>query len=244
MPQFLPHDGINLAYAKQPGQTPGVMFLGGYYSDMTGTKAQFLAAQCAQADRAFIRFDYRGHGQSGGRFRDGCIGDWFGDALAILDQRTAGPQLLVGSSMGGWLALKLALARPGRVCGVIGLAAAPDFTEDLVWNLLSAEDKAKLERDGFISDAGAEPLIYTLKLVQEGRQHLLLRQDITLACPVHLLQGQMDDAVPWQTAVRIKQAIKGAPVTLTLIPDGNHRLSREEDCSLLWQSVSAMLQSL
>ena len=228
----------------QPGAGPGVMFLGGYCSDMTGTKAGYLAAQCAETGQGFLRFDYRGHGQSEGRFRDGCIGDWFDDALAIFDRCTAGPQLLIGSSMGGWLALKLALARPDRVVGLIGIAAAPDFTEDLVWDQLSPAARTQLERDGYMQEQGApaaQPLIYTYKLVTEGRQHLLLRGEIALQCPLRLLQGQCDADVPWATAHKIAARATTADKQVILVKDGDHRLSRAEDCALLWATVQELI---
>jgi pimeloyl-ACP methyl ester carboxylesterase len=225
-----------LAYEKLAGQALGLVFLGGYASDMTGTKASFLAARCDAENRAFLRFDYRGHGQSSGEFKDCSIGDWFADSLAVFDALTEGKQILVGSSMGGWLALKLALARPDRVAGIIGIAAAPDFTEDLIWQNLSAADRLRLEQDGYITDPESG-LIYTKHLLIEARAHLLLRAPIGLTCPVHLLQGQQDQAVPWQTAEHISAKLTGTKTTITLIPDGDHRLSRPEDCELLWQSV-------
>ncbi len=245
MTNFITHDHIRLAYQHQTGEAPGIFFLGGYFSDMTGTKAEYLAAQCAASGRAYTRFDYRGHGQSEGRFRDACLGDWYSDALAVFDQCTTGTQILVGSSMGGWLALKLALARPERVCGLVGVAAAPDFTEDLVWDLLSPEDQTRMVQEGFLRGSGTDSLVYTHRLVEEGRQHLLLRAPLPLACPVRLLQGQQDDAVPWQTALRIEQRVQehGGDVAVTFIPDGDHRLSRDADCALLWQTITALLPS-
>ncbi len=243
-PNHLLHAGHRLAYMRQDGSGPGIVFLGGYCSDMTGTKAGFLAAQCATAERAFLRFDYRGHGQSEGRFRDGCIGDWFDDALTLFDQCTEGPQILVGSSMGGWLGLKLALARPDRVVGMVGIAAAPDFTEDLVWNQLTSAARQQLERDGYVQQQcapGAQPLIYTRKLVEEGRRHLLLRDAIPLRCPLRLLQGRCDADVPWETAQQIAERVKTADVRVTLIEDGDHRLSRGEDCTLLWEKIQELI---
>jgi pimeloyl-ACP methyl ester carboxylesterase len=219
---------------------PCVMFLGGYFSDMTGTKAQFLATECAGQGRGYTRFDYSGHGQSEGRFREGCIGDWYCDALAVFDQCTTGKQILVGSSMGGWLALKLALERPDRVAAVVGVAAAPVFTEDLVWDLLSADDRARMEREGYLFGTGAEPLVYTHKLVVEGRQHLLLRKQLPLQCPVRLLQGQKDDAVPWQTAQAIQRQMTHDNVQIIFIPEGDHRLSQPQDLALLWQTIESV----
>lgn len=220
------------------------MFLGGYCSDMTGTKAGFLAEQCTKTGRSFLRFDYRGHGQSEGRFRDGCIGDWFDDVLAVFDACTVGPQILVGSSMGGWLALKLALARPERVAGLVGIAAAPDFTEDLLWNKLSLEARQQLEREGYLQEQAtpaAQPMIYTHNLVIEGRRHLLLRDVIALRCAVRLLQGQGDLDVPWETALKIAAQVTAQDVRVTLIKDGDHRLNRPEDCALLWGAVQELV---
>lgn len=244
MSYFFRHQDRRLAYLRQDGVAPGVLFLGGYCSDMTGTKAGFLAEQCAKTGRGFLRFDYRGHGQSEGRFRDGCIGDWFDDALAIFDACTVGAQILVGSSMGGWLALKLALARPERVVGLVGIAAAPDFTEDLLWNKLSGAARQQLERDGYLQEQAApeaQPMIYTHNLVVEGRRHLLLRDAIALRCPVRLLQGQGDVDVPWETAIKIAAQVTAQDVRVTLIKDGDHRLNRPEDCALLWAAVQELV---
>lgn len=241
---FLSQQDRRLAYQRQDGESPGVIFLGGYCSDMTGTKAGFLAEQCSNSGRGFLRFDYRGHGQSDGRFRDGCIGDWFDDALAVFDACSAGAQILVGSSMGGWLALKLALARPERVVGLVGIAAAPDFTEDLLWDKLSVAARQQLERDGYLQEQAtptAQPMIYTHKLVLEGRRHLLLRSAIALRCPVRLLQGQGDADVPWETALKIAAQVTAQDVRITLIKDGDHRLNRPEDCALLWAAVEELV---
>ncbi|MBP7253580.1 MAG: alpha/beta hydrolase [Alphaproteobacteria bacterium] len=234
------HHNRRIAYEPQAGQAPGLMFLGGYASDMTGTKATFLAERCATAGHAFLRFDYSGHGQSEGRFAEGCIGDWYDDALAVFDQCTDGQQILIGSSMGGWLALKLACERPERVKAIIGIAAAPDFTEDLVWNQLTSSEQEQMQREGSLSGKGGDPLTYSYKLVLEGRQHLLLRVSLPIACPVILLQGQKDEAVPWQTAQRIRDNLPNAPVTVKLIPDGDHRLSAPEHLALLWESVVSL----
>lgn len=240
MPDIIVHNHRRLAYERQDGQKPGLIFLGGYASDMTGTKASFLAERCAAAGRAFVRFDYSGHGQSEGRFAEGCIGDWYSDALAVFDRCTAGKQMLIGSSMGGWLALKLACARPERVSAIIGIAAAPDFTEDLVWNQLSPAEQEQMRREGGLTGKGEDTLTYSYKLVTEGRQHLMLRAPLPITCPVHLLQGQKDAAVPWQTAHRIRDNLPHAQVTIHLISEGDHRLSQSADLALLWQSVSAL----
>ncbi|MGE3624667.1 MAG: alpha/beta hydrolase, partial [Bdellovibrionales bacterium] len=228
IPEFLSLPDRRLAYQRLRGGSgkAGVVFLGGYASDMTGTKAGFLAERCAGAGFSFLRFDYRGHGQSEGEFRDGMIGHWFDDACGVLDRLTEGPQILVGSSMGGWIGLMLARERPERVKALIGIAAAPDFTEDLMWLRMTYEQRARLERDGEIPDPGAPSgtaLPVTRRLIEDGRQHLLLRSPLEISCPVHLLQGQHDDEVPWQHALRIAERITHDNVRVTWIMDGDHR---------------------
>ncbi|HEY9566540.1 MAG TPA: alpha/beta hydrolase, partial [Thalassobaculum sp.] len=193
--------GQSLAYHRSPGRAPGVVFLGGYASDMSGTKATALETHVRDRGHAFLRFDYRGHGQSSGRFDDGTIGRWRDDALAAFDALTEGPQILVGSSMGGWIALLLALARPDRVAGLVGIAAAPDFTEDLMWAEFDAAQRATLARDRILrqpSEYSPEPYVVTMDLIEDGRRHLLLRAPIPLSIPVRLLQGVRDPDVPYR----------------------------------------------
>lgn len=232
--------------SPENAQNPGILFLGGYLSDMTGSKALFLEAQCRSAGLGFVRFDYRGHGASSGAFEDGCIGDWFDDALKIFDNVAKGPQIVVGSSMGGWIGLLLARARPERLAAFIGIAAAPDFTEDLVWPFLSEEKKTELEKNGKIYETVSppdhvEPL--TKKLLNEGRNHLLLRAPLKIDAPVRLLQGMKDDQVPWKTALRIAERVTTEDVRATLVKDGDHRLSRPQDLALLWRTVQEYLAS-
>jgi len=242
--EFLTLPDRKLAYQRLRGCGGiGIVFLGGYASDMTGTKAGFLAEKAAESGFPYLRFDYRGHGQSGGDFRDGTIGAWFEDAREALDRLTEGPQVLVGSSMGGWIGLMLARARPERVKAFVGIAAAPDFTEDLMWLRLSAEQKEQLTRTGEILDPTAPPeaqLPVALKLIEEGRNHLLLRAPIKIACAVHLLQGLHDEEVPWQHAIRITENIAHDNVRITFIKDGDHRLSRASDLEFLWRVVEEM----
>lgn len=245
--QYLTLPDRRLAYqrvaASLPGPAPGLVFLSGFGSDMTGSKAEFLAQQAARHNRALLRFDYRGHGQSDGKFADGCIGDWLDDAVAVFDQLTTGAQILVGSSMGGWLALLLARLRPERVAGIVGIAAAPDFTEVLVRANLNSRQQAELTATGATYDEAAPPdfrLPYTQKLLDEGRDHLLLDAKIQLSCPVHLLQGMEDPAVPWQHALKIVERLESPSVKLTLIKDGEHRLSRDQDLASLWQAVEGL----
>lgn len=219
---------------------PGIVFLGGFASDMTGSKAMALDAYCAATGRAFVRFDYRGHGQSSGRFVDGTIGRWRDDALAVIDQLTEGPQILVGSSMGGWLMLLCALARPDRVAGLIGIAAAPDFTEELMWAKMDAAMQAQLMRDGRVEEPSAyadEPYVITRDLIEDGRRHLLLHRAIPLTQPVRLLHGQADDDVPFTVSLRAAERLAGRDVIVTLIKDGDHRLSRPQDLDRLMLAV-------
>lgn len=239
-------DGPNgrIAYVASPGRPPTVLFLGGLKSDMTGTKATFLDAWCRARGQAFLRFDYTGHGASAGRFEDGTIGTWTADALAVLDRLTEGKVVLVGSSMGGWVMLNAALARPDRVAALVGIAAAPDFTEDLLWDRWDEEARATLLIHGVVIepnpyDAAGYP--YTRALIEDGRRHLRLRAPIPLACPVRLLHGQQDDAVPWQTSLRLADRLAGGDVQVTLLKDGDHRLSREADLSLLARTLAPLL---
>ncbi|MBM3585787.1 MAG: alpha/beta hydrolase [Alphaproteobacteria bacterium] len=244
-PAFLDRpDGQRVAYHRLAGRGPGVVFLGGFMSDMTGTKALALEEHCRTAGRAFVRFDYLGHGASSGRFEDGTIGRWADDALAVLDALTEGPLVLVGSSMGGWIMLLAARARPDRVAGLAGIAAAPDFTEDLLWGAWDEPTRARLLRDGHIrvpSLYGAAPYTITRELVEEGRAHRLLGAPIPIRCPVRLLQGMVDLDVPWATALRLAERLESKDVTVTLIKDGDHRLSREQDLTRLMAMVDGLV---
>jgi len=237
-------DGQSLAYHRSAGRNPGVVFLGGYASDMTGTKATALEAHVRDRGHAFLRFDYRGHGQSSSRFEDGTIGRWRDDALAAFDSLTEGPQVLVGSSMGGWIALLLALARPERVAGLVGIAAAPDFTEDLMWAEFDASQRAALERDRILripSEYSDVPSIVTMGLIEDGRNHLLLRAPIHLTVPVRLLQGMRDPDVPYRYALTLADRLESDDVQIRLIKDGDHRLSTERDLAILTETVDALL---
>jgi pimeloyl-ACP methyl ester carboxylesterase len=239
-------DGPNgrIAHVASPGRAPTVVFLGGLRSDMTGTKATFLDAWCRARGQGFVRFDYTGHGASAGRFEDGTIGAWSADATTVLDRRTEGKVVLVGSSMGGWTMLNVALARPDRIAALVGIAAAPDFTEDLLWDRWDEATRATLLRDGVVIEPNPyDPAGYpcTRALIEDGRRHLCLRAPIPLACPVRLLHGQRDDAVPWRTSLRLAECLAGGDVQVTLIKDGDHRLSREADLSLLGRTLAALL---
>ncbi|MEK0082558.1 alpha/beta hydrolase [Benzoatithermus flavus] len=236
-----------LSWRYTPGALPTVMFLTGFRSDMTGSKALHLERHCATRGQGYIRFDYRGHGASGGRFEEGCIGDWTADTLAVLDTvAPPGPVVLVGSSMGGWIMLLVALARPDRVKGLVGIAPAPDFTEDLIRPNLGPEQKEALARDGMFlaPSAYGEPIPITRRLLEDGARHLVLRAPLPIRCPVHLLHGQQDPDVPWQTSLRLAGALASTAVTVELIKDGDHRLSREEDLRRIATALDRVLEQV
>ena len=240
---ILTRNGAAIAYRQIDGATPGVMFLGGFMSDMQGTKAVALERHCQAAGRAFLRFDYRGHGESSGEFVDGTIGVWTDDAVAMLDRCTAGRQILVGSSMGGWIMLLAALARPGRVAGLVGVAAAPDFTEDLLWERFDGATRRELVRKGICMmppEYGDDPYPVTMRLVEDGRKRLLLRRPIPLHCPVRLLHGMRDEAVPWMTSSRLAERLLSDNVRVFLVKDGDHRLLRDEDIGCLTGAVDEL----
>ncbi len=236
-------DGVELAWRRLSGRGPTIVFLPGFRSDMAGSKAQYLAEFAAGRGQAMLRLDYSGHGASGGRFEDGTIGLWTADARQAIDQLTEGPLLLVGSSMGGWIGLNLALGLPDRVAGFIGIAAAPDFTETLIWDPMPAPARAALLAAGVIhtpSEYG-EPLAITRALIEDGRQHLRLGAAIPLRCPIRLLQGQKDADVPWLTALTLAERVESENVEVILIKDGDHRLSRNSDLALLEDVVLRLL---
>jgi pimeloyl-ACP methyl ester carboxylesterase len=217
----------------EPGASrPTVVFLGGFMSDMMGRKAEALARFCAARGQGFLRFDHFAHGQSSGAMEDATVGGWAEDAVAILDRLTAGPLVLVGSSMGAWVALLAALARPQRVQALIGLAAAPDFTEELVWNAYTPAEQETLMREGKIvepSPYGERPYVFTRALIEDGRQHLLLNGPIAIDVPVRLIHGMADRDVPYTMALRLAERLASTDVAVTLIKDADHRLSRDTD---------------
>jgi pimeloyl-ACP methyl ester carboxylesterase len=235
--QLTTPQGRRIACHQRGGTGPGVVFLGGFKSDMGGTKAVFLADWAAARGRAFLRFDYSGHGASGGAFEDGCIGDWFQDAAAVL-ALTTGPQVLVGSSMGGWIALLLARAMPERVAGLVTIAAAPDFTEDSLWAGFSEAQRAAVMA-GFVdlpSDYGA-PYRITKALIEEGRRHLVLREPLHLPFPVRMLQGTADVDVPMHRALALLDHATGPDIRLTLVKGADHRFSTHECLFMIGQAV-------
>ncbi len=225
-----------LAYRQFAG-TSGCNFLwlSGFRSDMQGSKVLALEAWARGQGHGFLAFDYRGHGQSGGTFRDGTISDWRNDTLAMLDARAEGKQILVGSSMGGWMALLAALARPQRVAGLILIAPAPDFTAKLLWPSLPGTAKDEIRSNGYWmqpSDYG-DPVPITAALIRDGATHQILDAPITFDGPVRILQGMLDDAVPWRHAERLVETITSEDLTFTLVKDGDHRLSRPRDIARL-----------
>lgn len=233
-----------LAWSRLPGRGPGVVFLPGFRSDMQGSKAIFLRDHCAARGQAFLRLDYSGHGASDGRFEDGTIGQWAADALAVFDALTDGPQILVGSSMGGWIAMLIARQRAARLAGLVGIAPAPDFTEALLWPALPAEMRQALTRDGIIhlpSQYG-EPTPVTRALIEDGKRQSVLSAPIDLPCPVRILQGMADPDVPWRHALRILETLSQGDARVTLIKDGDHRLSRPEDLRLLAETLDSLLR--
>ena len=237
-------EGPPLAYRLAAGAGPGVVFLGGFMSDMTGEKATALDAFCRQQGRAFLRFDYRGHGASGGRFEESVLSDWLADTLAVLDRLTAGPQVLVGSSMGGWLMLLAALARPERVHALIGIAPAPDFVLRVDAGL-TAEQRCDLDGQGFFlrpSEYGDGPYTITKALIEDGKRHCLLDRPIPVLRPVRLLHGMRDDAVPWRGSLRLVERIEGGDVRTVFVKDGDHRLSRPADLTLLTTVLDELLR--
>jgi pimeloyl-ACP methyl ester carboxylesterase len=242
-----PSDTRSIAVRLRPGAAPGLFWLGGFRSDMQGIKAQALDAWGARNGRAVVRFDYSGHGESGGDFADGTIGRWLEEGLAVFDAHCDGPQVVIGSSMGGWLALLLAreVARresaAATIAGLVLIAPAIDFTEELMWKRFSPEARRDIEEKGVWarpSQYSAESYPITRKLIEEGRNHLLLGGMIETGCPVRILQGVQDPDVPWQHAVELTSRFARDDVVLTLVKDGDHRLSRPEDIERLIAAVA------
>lgn len=237
---FTTPQGRSIAYVRTPGQGPGVVFLGGFMSDMTGTKAQFLQDWAQMQGRAFLRFDYSGHGQSSGAFEDGCIGDWAEDALAVINALTEGPQVLVGSSMGGWISLLVAKAIPERISGMVGIAPAPDFTEDSMWSGFDEAQRAALMRDGQItvpSDYSPDGYPITRRLIEDGRRHLVLRAPLSLPFPLRILQGTADTDVPPSVALRLMDHADCPDLRLTLVKGADHRFSTPDCLAMIAAGV-------
>lgn len=240
MPDYLDTaQGRRIAYHRTAGAGAGIIFLGGFVSDMQGTKALHFEAFAKAQRRPYLRFDYSGHGQSSGQFTDGCIGDWAEDAAAVLDM-AEGPQVLVGSSMGGWIALLLARRHPQRIKGLVTIAAAPDFTEDGFWQGFSPDQQMRLMRDGQItlpSDYSPEGYRITRRLIEDGRQHLLLRAPLDLPFPVRFLQGSADQEVSVALAQRLFDHASGPDISLTLVKGADHRFSSPHCLALAERAI-------
>jgi pimeloyl-ACP methyl ester carboxylesterase len=235
-----------IAVRAREGAAPGLFWLSGFNSDMQGTKALALDAWAAEQGRACVRFDYSGHGESGGAFIDGTIGRWLEESVAVFEQFCAGPQVVIGSSMGGWMALLLAremtkrAASRATIAGLVLIAPAPDFTEALMWNGFSPEVKQEIQTKGvwLRPSQYGEPYPITRALIEEGRHHLLLGSAIEVGCPIRILQGAQDPDVPWQHAFALAHRLPKDDVVLTMIQDGDHRLSRPQDIARMLAAVA------
>lgn len=236
--------GRRLAYHRTQGAGPCIVFLGGLKSDMEGTKAVHLEAWARARGQAYLRFDYSGHGESSGRFEDGAIGDWHLDTLAAIDALTEGPLIVVGSSMGGWQALLLARARPQRIAGLVTIAAAPDFTEDGYWASFTEDEKQTLEAVGQVERPSdyMDPYVITRRLIEDGRDHLVLRSPLVLPFPVRCLQGTADTAVSAQTALRLLEHADCPDMRLTLVKDADHRFSDGPCLGMIEAAVAELSQ--
>lgn len=251
MVTFIQHKNETIAYhkletASEMSNQPGLIFLGGYRSDMEGTKSLCLEDFCEHKGLAFLRFDYFAHGQSSGDFMEGTISRWLDDVLFALDHLAdpARKHILVGSSMGGWLMMLAALKRPERVHALIGIAAAPDFTEDIMNNSLTDHHRKQLEEQGYIeepSEYSDEPYIFTKKLLEDGKQNLLLTNTINITCPVQLLHGKKDPDVAFEIAFQIKEKLSNQKTNIIPIEDGDHRLSREQDLAVLIKTIKQII---
>ena len=250
-PQFLDlgegAEARRIAVLVRPGKGPPVVWLGGFRSDMRSTKAEALDAWAAEDGRAFVRFDYSGHGESGGDFRECTISRWLADALAVLDTFVTEPPILVGSSMGGWIALlatRAMLARNRAPAGLVLIAPAVDFTERLMWDQFPDDIRRAIETEGVFlrpSLYSDEPYPITRALIEDGRNHLMLGgKPLATGCPVHVLQGMQDPDVPWRHALELVEHLPGDSVSMTLVKDGDHRLSRPEDLERLIAAVEGV----
>ncbi len=238
----------NLAYVhiKASGdgaKLPAVMFLGGFKSDMNGTKAIYLEEQCKARGQEFVRFDYSGHGLSGGEFTDGTIGSWKNDALEIMDNIITRDVILVGSSMGGWISLLLLSERGERIKGMVGIAAAPDFTRDIEARM-NDEQRAMVEKIGRLeipNDYSDAPYIFTKALLEDGAKHSVLDKNHDVNIPIILIQGKMDADVPWKKTLKIQKCFKNSNIEIVFVDDGDHRLSRPQDLKLIYSSICSIL---
>jgi len=239
--------GRQIAYHRTHGKGPGLVFLGGFKSDMKGTKAIHLEAWAKAQGRAFLRFDYSGHGESSGAFTDGTIGDWAEDAEAAITELTQGPQILMGSSMGGWISLLMTKRIPDRIAGLVTIAAAPDFTEDILWAGFSDAQKAELDAAGQValpSEYGDGPYIITRRLIEDGRKYLVLREPLPLPFPTRFLQGTDDADVDMSVALRLLEHAQGPDMRLVLLKGGDHRFSDPPALELIGSAIGNVLEAL
>jgi len=235
--------GRKIAYCKSSGTGPGVVFLGGFMSDMAGTKATYLESWAKQQGRAFLRFDYSGHGQSSGAFQEGCIGEWADDAEQAIMALTEGPQILVGSSMGGWIALLMAKRIAQKIAGLVGIAAAPDFTEDSMWAGFSDGQKDAIMSNGHLAlenDYSDEPYIITKKLIEDGRNQLVLHDQLNLPFPARFLHGTADMDVNTSVALRLLDHVQGDDVRLTLVKGADHSFSNPENLKTIRRAIHSV----
>jgi pimeloyl-ACP methyl ester carboxylesterase len=249
-PEFIEVGGVRIAARRVEGRAPGLVWLGGYRSDMLGTKAETLADWARRQGHGYLRHDYSGHGESGGAFAEGTISRWLAESLAVFERFTRGPQILVGSSMGGWIALRMVqelnrMGREDRVAGLVLLAPAPDFTVELVEPNLTDAQRNALAQNGFFeepSDYSPEPNVYTRALIEDGRANRVLDGIIDTRCAVTILQGMRDPDVPYTLALKLVEHLPADDVTLSLVKDGDHRLSRPQDLDLLVRAVEDMVR--
>ncbi|MCO6390915.1 alpha/beta fold hydrolase [Aliihoeflea aestuarii] len=251
-PEHVNVEGSNIAYRHRAGAAPGVVWLGGYRSDMLGTKAEALDAWARDNSRAFLRHDYSGHGESGGDFRDGTISRWLAQSLAIFRQRTEGPQILVGSSMGAWIALRMVqeLHKAGegdRIGALLLLAPAPDFTMELMEPELTDAHRRDLETKGYMeepSEYSPEPNTYTRALFEDGRANRVMDGIVDTHCPVTIIQGLADPDVPHTHALKLVEHLPADDVTISLVKDGDHRLSRPQDIALILKATQGLVERI
>jgi pimeloyl-ACP methyl ester carboxylesterase len=240
--EFLDHEGTRIAYRRTGGQKgrSAIVWLGGFHSDMLGEKASSLHYHVQRVGRVFVRFDYSGHGESSGTFAEGTFGRWRADALAVIDQLTSGPTVLVGSSMGGWMSLLAALARPERIKALVLIAPAPDFTDKLMWASFQEDQKRQIMEDGFWTrpspyDPAGYPI--TRALIEEGRSWNVMDREIPIEAPVRILHGGLDEDVPWSHSFELAEKLRTRDVVWSLIKDGDHRLSRPQDIERIVDTV-------
>ena len=245
--KYIVNQSGKIAYNRVSGKNPGVVFLCGHGSDKEGSKALFLEAWAKNCGQAFLRFDYSGHGSSDGLFLETNISDWTRDAITVLDNLTEGPQILIGSSLGGWIMLNVAVERPNRIAALIGIAAAPDFTEDLIWQPLNASSRSTFKANGQIAMENPyadDPVIYPYHLIEDGRQHLRLRGRLSITQPVRLLHGIRDTEVPWQTAVTLANCLRSNDVLLHFDKAATHRFSEPAQLQSLQSTLDPLINQI